>query len=222
MFNPKGIFFLYFLLQLYCWVIILYINCGHQGTAINMQRAKPLSNARSYFTFTFTFEIRHHTDSILQSSSTIHFTRLDVCMCGAQYLQIICHCPISHLSLLCVVSELSCTVTACLQAAYVPLVQRCLIPVLTYPRSAHFVRLYHSTVSSLRSGHHITGYSAMILVRSEHICSIQSALKYEIFVLIYRGILCQTSCFSSKFRLCVKTLQAAVQHKSVNECSEVK
>ncbi len=44
----------------------------------------------------------------------------------------------------------------------------------------------------------------------------------EIFVLIYRGILCQTSCFSSKFHLCVKTLQGAVQHKSVNECSEVK
>ncbi len=52
------------------------------------------------------------------------------------------------------------------------------------PRSAHFVhfsyrfrRLYCSMVSALWSGHHITGYSAMIPVRSERICSIQRALK---------------------------------------------
>ncbi len=29
--------FQYFLLQLYRWVIILYIKCGHQGVAINMR-----------------------------------------------------------------------------------------------------------------------------------------------------------------------------------------
>ncbi len=49
------------------------------------------------------------------------------------------------------------------------------------PRSAHFSyrfrRLYYSMVSALWSGHHITGYSAMIPVRSERICSIQRALK---------------------------------------------
>ncbi len=43
--------FQYFLTQLYHWVIILYIECGHQGAAINL-RGKLLSNARSLFTFT--------------------------------------------------------------------------------------------------------------------------------------------------------------------------
>ncbi len=37
----------------------------------------PLLNERSYSTFTL--EICDHTDSVLRSSSTIHFARLDVC-----------------------------------------------------------------------------------------------------------------------------------------------
>ncbi len=66
----------------------------------------------------------------------------------------------------------------------------------------------------------------MIPVRSERICSVQRALKcarreFKLYY-IYRGILCKTLRFFSKFRLCVKMLQAAVQCKSVNECSEVK
>ncbi len=31
--------FKYFISQLYCWVIILYIKCGHQGAAINMRES---------------------------------------------------------------------------------------------------------------------------------------------------------------------------------------
>ncbi len=35
--SPPLHFFKYFLSQLYLWVIIPCINCGHQGTATNMQ-----------------------------------------------------------------------------------------------------------------------------------------------------------------------------------------
>ncbi len=34
--GNTGSIFQYFLTQLYCWVIILYIKCGHQGATINM------------------------------------------------------------------------------------------------------------------------------------------------------------------------------------------
>ncbi len=58
--------------------------------------------------------------------------------------------------------------------------QRFSIPVLAPPHSTHFVCYsYHfrHLFYSVWSGHHITGYSAMIPVRSERICSMQSALK---------------------------------------------
>ncbi len=106
-----------------------------------------------FFLILSPFEICDHTDSTEQQSHT--FTRLDVCQW--------CSVSANH-SLL---------------SLHVPLVQR-----FSIPRSAHLIRfsyrfrhLYYSTVSALRSGHHITGYSAMVPVRRERICSIQRALK---------------------------------------------
>ncbi len=65
----------------------------------------------------------------------------------------------------------------------------------------------------------------MIPVQSEHVCSIQRALKCvrrELKLYLFTEVLCHTSRFSSKFRLCVKMLQAVAQRKSMNACSEVK
>ncbi len=42
----------YFLSQLYRWVIILYINSGHQGTATNMQGTETTFECTFLFTFT--------------------------------------------------------------------------------------------------------------------------------------------------------------------------
>ncbi len=57
----------YFLLQLYRWVIMLYINCGHQGTATNTQGTETAFECA--LLFYFHFRIRDHADSILWSSS---------------------------------------------------------------------------------------------------------------------------------------------------------
>ncbi len=114
--------------------------------------------------------------------------------------------------------------------AYSPLVQRFSIPFLAYPCSAHFVRfsyrfrcLYYSTVSALRSGHHITGYSAIIPVRSEHICSIQIALKCarrEFKLYLFTEVYYVTLHASQVSFVCVCVDVAP--HKSVNECYKVK
>ncbi len=108
-----------------------------------------------------------------------------------------------------VVSELSCTVTGWLQ--------RFSIPVIAYPRSAHFVHLsyhfrclYYSTLSSLRSEHHIFRHdSSSNRTYMFHSKGIEVCETWIEIVLIYRGILCHTSRFSSKFRLCVKMLRCA-------------
>ncbi len=73
--DGRFFFFNYFLSQLYRWAIILYINCGHQGTATNMQDTETAFECALLFCFHF----QDYTDSILRSSSTIHFTILDVC-----------------------------------------------------------------------------------------------------------------------------------------------
>ncbi len=59
---------LYFLSQLYRWVIILYINCGHQGTATNMQGTKTAFECVLSFHFhdsqshrLYTTEQQYHT-----------------------------------------------------------------------------------------------------------------------------------------------------------------
>ncbi len=71
-----------------------------------------------------------------------------------------------------VVSELSCTVIGCEQAAnHVPLVQRFSIPVLVYPPPLCTFCTILLSLCALRSGHH------MIPVQSKRICSIQRALK---------------------------------------------
>ncbi len=110
----------------------------------------------------------------LRSSSTIHLQNW-MFVSGAQYLQIIPHCPISHLSLLC--GKWTFMYDNRLQVAYSPLVQLFSIPFLAYPCSALFVRfsyrfrcLYYSTVSALRSGHHITGYSYMFHSKGIEMC----------------------------------------------------
>ncbi len=54
--------FQYFLSQLYHWVIILYIYCGHQETLLICGTLKSLLNAHSFFTFTF--KIRDHSYSV--------------------------------------------------------------------------------------------------------------------------------------------------------------
>ncbi len=60
--------FQYFLAQLYRWYLYCNIKCGHREPLLICGALKLLSNARSLFTFTFTFEIR-----VL----TTHFTRSD-------------------------------------------------------------------------------------------------------------------------------------------------
>ncbi len=95
---------------------------------------------------------------------------------------------------------------------HVPLVQRFLIPVLAYPRSAHFVgfsysfrRLYYSTLSSLGSGHHriFLHDSSSKRIYMFHSKGIEVCEMWIKIVFIYRGILCHTLHFSSRFRLCV-------------------
>ncbi len=69
--NPKGnkydineiytpkIIFQCFLSQLYCWVIVLDLNCGIREPLLICRTLKSLMNAR--LLFTFTFEICDHT-----------------------------------------------------------------------------------------------------------------------------------------------------------------
>ncbi len=81
-------------ITVYHWVIILYINCGHQGAVINI---KSLLNVRLLFNFTFSrFAITHtvYTTDQLYILRSTHFTRdenknnrclsvvLRKCLCG--------------------------------------------------------------------------------------------------------------------------------------------
>ncbi len=87
----------YFLLQLYRWVIILYIHFRHQGTVTNMLGTKALSNALSFY---FRDSRSHGLYTMEQQYHAFYKIICWMLVSGAQYLQIIRHCTISHLSLL--------------------------------------------------------------------------------------------------------------------------
>ncbi len=68
--------FQYFLLQLYRWVIILYIKCGHQGVAINMRGSETAFKCMINFLvslskFTIAIALFIYGAAVL----TTHFTR---------------------------------------------------------------------------------------------------------------------------------------------------
>ncbi len=92
--------FQYFLAQLYRWVIILYIKCGHQGAAINMRGTETAFKCTIDFYFRFR-DSRSHVLFILWSGSTYHtfykIRCLSVVLRICKLLAII----LSHLSLLC-------------------------------------------------------------------------------------------------------------------------
>ncbi len=88
--------FQYFLSQLYCWVIILYIKCGDQGAAINMLGIETAFECTIAFYF--------HFRSVLcvnYSGSTYH--TFDKIRCLSVVLRICKSFAIilSHLPLLC-------------------------------------------------------------------------------------------------------------------------
>ncbi len=99
---PPQPFFLYFLSQLYHWVIILFINCRHQGTATNIQGTETAFECALSFYFHFFFwdSRSHELYTTEQQYHTFYKIRCWMFVNGAQYLKIIRHCPISHLSLL--------------------------------------------------------------------------------------------------------------------------
>ncbi len=77
--EGKKNIFQYFLSQLYCWVVILYINCSHQGTIINMQGTETAFECALSFYFQF-WDSRSHAYLYYGAEVlTTHFTRLDVC-----------------------------------------------------------------------------------------------------------------------------------------------
>ncbi len=108
--------------------------------------------------------------------------------------------------------------------------QRFSIPVLAYPRSAHFVcfsyrfrRLFYSTVSALRSGHHriFRHDSSSNWTYIFHSKGIEVCETWIEIIFIYRGISYHTSRFASKFRLCVKMLCSANPWMTVPKLSKL-
>ncbi len=101
--------FQYFLTQLYCWVIILYIKCRHQRSAINMR------GTETAFKCTIDFRFRdswlhelclYYGEAVL----TTHFTRSDACQwCSGSVNHSPSSSVISPYSVY-VVSEILCTV----------------------------------------------------------------------------------------------------------------
>ncbi len=81
--------FQYFLALLYCWVIILYIKCGHQGAAINMR----VTETTFKNTIDFYFHFRDRTNSVytMEKQYLTHISG------SVNHSSII----LSHLSLLC-------------------------------------------------------------------------------------------------------------------------
>ncbi len=92
--------FQYFLTQLYRWVIILYIICGHQGAAINMRGIETAFECTKKKMFHFR-DSRSHVLCVNYSGSTYHtfykISRLSVVLRICKSFAII----LSHLSLLC-------------------------------------------------------------------------------------------------------------------------
>ncbi len=104
--------FQYFLPQLYRWVIILYIKCGHQGAAINMRGNETAFKCTIAFYFRFR-DSRSHELCLYYGAAvlTTHFTRSDACQwCSGS----VNHSPLSSVISpysVYVVSEILCTVT---------------------------------------------------------------------------------------------------------------
>ncbi len=74
--------FQYFLVQLYHWLIILYIKCGHQGAAINMRGIETAFKCKIDFYFHFHFRYsRLHALCLYYGGAvlTTHFTSSDAC-----------------------------------------------------------------------------------------------------------------------------------------------
>ncbi len=72
--------FQYFLAQLYRWVIILYIKCGHQGAAIKMRGTETAFKC----TIDFYFHFRDSWSQVLclyygAAVLTTYFTKSDAC-----------------------------------------------------------------------------------------------------------------------------------------------
>ncbi len=69
-----------FLSQLYHWLIILYINCRHEGAAINMWGIETAFECALAFYFHFR-DSRSHVLCVYCGAAvlTTHFTRLDIC-----------------------------------------------------------------------------------------------------------------------------------------------
>ncbi len=98
--------FQYFLAQLYRWVIILYIKCGHQGAAINMLGIETAFKSTIMFIFTFAHTLLYYGVAAL----TTHFTRSDACQwCSGSVNHSPSSSVISPYSVY-VISEILCTV----------------------------------------------------------------------------------------------------------------
>ncbi len=100
--------FQYFLSQLYRWVIILYIKCGHQGAAVNMRGIETALECTVAFYFHF-WDSRSHVLCLYYGAAvlTTHLTRSDACQW--------CSGSVNHSSVISpysvyVVSEILCTV----------------------------------------------------------------------------------------------------------------
>ncbi len=66
--------FKYFVLQLYCWVIIQYLKCGHQGAAINMRGSETaLKCMINFLVSLLRLLYLYYGPAVL----TTHFTRSD-------------------------------------------------------------------------------------------------------------------------------------------------
>ncbi len=106
--------FQYFISQLYRWVIILYIKCGHKGAAINMLGTETAFKCMIAFYFHFRFRDSRLREVCLYYGAavlTTHFTRSDACQwCSGS----VNHSPSSSVispHSVYVVSEILCIVT---------------------------------------------------------------------------------------------------------------
>ncbi len=103
--------FQYFLVQLYRWVIILYIKCRHQGAAINMLGIETAFKCVLLSLSLLRFAIARTLFILWRAELTTHFTRSDACQwCSGS----VNHSPSSSLISpysVYVVSEILCTVT---------------------------------------------------------------------------------------------------------------
>ncbi len=106
--------FQYFLSQLYRWVIIPFIKCGHQGAAINMRVTETALKCTINFYFHLCFrDSQLHVLCLYYGAAvlTTHLTRSDSCQwCSGSVNHSPSSSVISPYSVY-VVSEILCTVT---------------------------------------------------------------------------------------------------------------